>query len=90
MSERDSMGNFLIGAAIGAGLALLLAPATGGDTRRHLRGAARKLRDDASGALENVKGMVADGTNAVHAAVDSGKETFRRGNEAPTKLGDRG
>src|SRR6266850_2550755 len=36
---------FVVGAVIGAGLALLLAPATGTDTRRKLGDVARKVRD---------------------------------------------
>ena len=53
--ERGSGGGrvlvaFMIGAAVGAGLALLLAPATGEDTRESLGRRARDGRDRAAEA----------------------------------------
>ena len=54
MSDMDS-GNggmsvtgFLLGAVVGAGIALLLAPSPGGDTRRKLGETARRLGSRAS------------------------------------------
>ena len=54
----------LIGALVGAGAALLLAPAAGNDTRKRLRREARRayLR----------------GTNVLEDAVDHGERTARR------------
>jgi gas vesicle protein len=43
-----SLGGFLLGAVVGAGLALLLAPATGGETRKKLGETARRIGDRAS------------------------------------------
>jgi hypothetical protein len=54
MSDLDtgnggmSMTGFLLGAVVGAGLALLLAPATGGETRRKLGETAKKIGNRAS------------------------------------------
>ena len=45
--ERDSgggVGSFLLGAMVGAGLALLFAPKTGEETQEELKEHARKLR----------------------------------------------
>ena len=53
--ERDSgggMGSFVLGALVGAGLALLLAPKSGVETQEDLKEQARKLR---SAAEERVK-----------------------------------
>ena len=46
---------FLIGAFCGAGLALLLAPAAGGETRRKLGETARKLGSRASEAVGRMR-----------------------------------
>lgn len=53
--ERGSGGlvtGIIIGAIIGAGIALLAAPRTGEDTRRRLSRRARDLRDEAAERLE--------------------------------------
>ena len=44
----NTMGMFLMGALVGAGVALLLAPATGGDARKKVGEVARKLGSRAS------------------------------------------
>jgi gas vesicle protein len=49
------MTGFMIGAVLGAGIALLLAPATGEETRRRLGETARRLRDNTGEALDNVR-----------------------------------
>ena len=46
-----TLTGFLIGAIFGAGLALLLAPAAGGETRRKLGETARRLGEKASEAV---------------------------------------
>jgi len=43
-----TMGGFLLGAMFGAGIALLLAPATGGETRRKVGETAKRLANAAS------------------------------------------
>ena len=46
----------MIGAALGAGLALLLAPASGEETRRQLGRRARKIRQAAEDAIDELQG----------------------------------
>lgn len=54
--DRGSgVGLFLLGAALGAGVALLLAPASGEETRRRLARQARELRDSAEEAIDDLK-----------------------------------
>jgi len=43
-----SLAGFLLGAMVGAGLALLLAPAPGGETRKKVAETARRLGNRAS------------------------------------------
>jgi len=73
--EKDSgseLGAFLLGAIVGAGLALLFAPQTGQETQDQLRARAKKLREateervsqireDVSHQLDSVKGVVEQG-----------------------------
>jgi gas vesicle protein len=64
MDEHDTHGGrsflsgFLIGALVGAGLALLFAPQSGVETRRIIRRKARKLADEARERYEDVKDRV--------------------------------
>lgn len=56
--ERRSgggIGLFILGVAVGAGIALLLAPQSGAETRQDLRRGARRLRRKARVAVEDVR-----------------------------------
>lgn len=86
--ERDSgpgVGSFLVGALLGAGLALLFAPRSGKETQEEIRSRARELRDvaeervrDASRQLEDRLDEAREGLQAraerVRDAVDSGRQ----------------
>jgi gas vesicle protein len=50
-----AMFSFLVGGAVGAGLALLLAPQSGKKTRRQIREIAEELSDQASDYAGRVK-----------------------------------
>ncbi len=52
---RTFAAGLIIGGLVGAGLALLLAPQSGADTRRHLAHGARRLADDARERYEDAK-----------------------------------
>lgn len=53
-------GTFLMGLAIGAGLALLYAPRSGEETRREIQRGARRVRAAARGAAEDLSDSVVD------------------------------
>jgi gas vesicle protein len=69
---------FLSGAALGAIAALLLAPQSGSESRKQLRGYARKagedLRDFASEAGENLRDIAGEAGERLGEAIDQGKE----------------
>jgi gas vesicle protein len=83
--EEPGFGTLLLGAAIGAGIALLLAPRSGEDTRRmishsarrtsgRLRSAAMDVADAVSSQANGVRDRVSDHVDAVRAAVRRGQD----------------
>jgi gas vesicle protein len=82
--ERRSGGGtglFLLGLAVGAGLALLFAPQSGEETRDTVRKAARglrrKARDLADDAGETIDELRQTGLDAVHDISSTGREAAR-------------
>lgn len=90
MNDQDNYGNdvargtgsmmmgFLAGAVIGAGIALLMAPAKGVETRRRLGDAARKLRDSAKDRVDQARGTVSDITEDAKSAFQTGRDAYSR------------
>ena len=66
--ERERVGSgagsLLLGLAVGAGLALLLAPQTGEETRRSIARRARRASEAAQDFVGDVSGTVADSRRA--------------------------
>jgi gas vesicle protein len=92
--ERSSsgIGSFLLGTLVGAGLALLLAPRTGEETRAEIRTGVRRLRERAedtvrgvqdavSHTLDNVKSNVGD-------RIDQARDAFEQGRVAARETRD--
>ena len=63
------IGPLLLGLALGAGVALLLAPQSGEETRRAVARRARRAQEAAQDFVEDVSGTVADKFNQVRASV---------------------
>jgi gas vesicle protein len=63
------IGPFLMGLALGAGVALLLAPQSGEETRRSIARRARRAQEAAQDLVEDVSGTVADKFDEVRASV---------------------
>jgi gas vesicle protein len=55
---RTFAAGLILGALVGAGLALLLAPQSGADTRRDLARRARRLADDARDRYEEARHQI--------------------------------
>jgi gas vesicle protein len=83
--EEPGIGTLLLGAAIGAGIALLLAPRTGADTRRMIGNRARRttdrMRDAASGIADDVTSRVDDVRDRVAERVGAARDAVRRGQD---------
>ncbi|MEK7829329.1 MAG: YtxH domain-containing protein [Deltaproteobacteria bacterium] len=101
MSENNGntmgmMFAFLVGGLIGAGLALLYAPASGEETRRRLREQAAQKGDElkqgyatvidtVEEGVGKVKEIIEDRKNEVAAAYQTGKEAYQREKAKYTK-----
>jgi gas vesicle protein len=94
--ERESggIGAFLLGALLGAGVALLFAPRSGEETQRELKERVVRLRDVAGQRvreaqqrmeerLDQTRGQVMDRVDSIRDAVESGR---RAAGEARTDL----
>jgi gas vesicle protein len=71
IEKRDpGVGPLLLGIALGAGVALLLAPQSGEETRREIARRARRAQDAAQDFVGEVSGTVADKFQEVRASVE--------------------
>ena len=64
------VGSFLVALALGAGVALLLAPQSGEETRRGIARRARRAQEKAQDFVEDLSGTVADKFQEVRATVE--------------------
>ena len=71
IEKRDpGVGPLLLGIALGAGVALLLAPQSGEETRREIARRARRAQAAAQDFVGDVSGTVADKFEEVRASVE--------------------
>jgi gas vesicle protein len=66
----------LLGAVVGAGVALLLAPCSGEETRSRIADTARRLGKGAQDKVGQVKDVVGDLTSSTRSAFEAGREAF--------------
>jgi len=69
---------FLVGAVAGSVTALLLAPASGADTRKKISEGLRKAKDKALDGLENAKEYAETHKDALKQAYQDGKEAYQK------------
>ena len=82
--ERErgsSVGSFLLGALVGAGIALLFAPMSGEETRDELTRRAQDLKDQARDTIEQGRERVRSGISAIREGARAGYEQTRTGTE---------
>jgi len=68
--HEAGIGSFIIGIALGAGVALLLAPQSGEETRRRLANRARRAQEAAQDLVGDMSGTVAEKFNDVRSRVE--------------------
>ena len=77
-NRTDALMAFLLGAAVGAGVALLLAPQSGEETRRQLGDRAKRLGEDVDEKLRTAKDEVKARAGDVKSAIGAGRDAFAR------------
>ena len=70
------LAGLIVGAAAGAVLALLLAPASGEETRQKLGDTARRLGDEGRRRMDEARGMATERLGDVRAAVRAGRDAY--------------
>ncbi len=88
-NERGTNGTlvaFGLGVLAGAITALLVAPASGRETRRRLGQAAQKVGDQAKTGFEATRHLVSDQKERLTRAVEEAREAYRR--ESSSGAGD--
>ena len=70
----SNMTGFFMGALVGAGLALLLAPASGGDVRRRIADTARRFGETAKDKMDEVTHHAEQGRGG-----GGGRESYMQG-----------
>ena len=76
--EDAGVGPFLVGLAIGAGVALLFAPRSGRATRREIRRRAVRVREAAEETVTGVRDNVVDGFTQARQRVEDQIESARQ------------
>jgi gas vesicle protein len=79
------MMGFVAGAVVGAGIALLMAPASGEETRRRLGDTARRMRQDAKNRMSQARETLEDLKEDARSAIQTGRETFSQGRRQRTE-----
>jgi len=78
--RSGGVGGFLLGAAIGAGIALLMAPRAGVETRRGIKRGAQRARDAAQQVAQDVTdgvvGTFEDARRRVEEQIDNAREAI--------------
>lgn len=88
--------SFLLGGVVGAGLALLLAPQSGRETRQKIKEFADDVKDKTTSYIEEAKHKVTDivddgkgyyeeKKSLVKSAIDAGKEAYEKEKERLSK-----
>jgi len=80
--NSNAVMGFVLGAAVGAGIALLLAPCSGTETRRKLGDKARQLSTSMRDGLEQTKNRLGELKDDVNTAVTTGRDAFVRERDA--------
>lgn len=70
--------SFLLGSLVGAGVALLIAPQSGRETREKIREYADSVKEKASESVQKVKSVLDEKKSVLSAAVEAGKEAYKK------------
>jgi gas vesicle protein len=80
---------FMFGAVLGAGIALLLAPGHGKDTRRRVGHTVRRLGDNARQVFKRTSENLNEIKRDAKSAIDKGRQEYMRSRRPEDQLGTR-
>ena len=75
--ESGYLSGFFVGALVGAGIALLLAPQSGAQMRGLLRDCAARAKDELDGAVDHGVEVMDSAVERGHEFVEKGKQSLR-------------
>jgi gas vesicle protein len=81
---------FVLGTITGAAVALLMAPASGEETRRRLADKAREGRERANEAARQGRDLVNRGRETLSSAIDRGREAYEQARSGTETAGGGG
>jgi gas vesicle protein len=85
-NKTQMAGFFLTGAAIGAAVALVLAPKSGAHTRRDIRRFSKKAMNQFDGLQSDIRNQVSEGYEQVLTVFDNVKEYVEDGKNRLQKI----
>lgn len=77
--------SFLLGGIVGAGLAMLLTPQSGRETRQKIREFADDVRDRISSTVDKGKEYFDERKSVITSAIEAGKEAYEKEKERLSK-----
>ena len=83
MEEKDYgtgslLASFLLGGIVGAGIAILLAPQSGRETREKIKEYAESVKEKAAESVQKAKSVFEEKKSVLSAAVEAGKEAYKK------------
>ena len=83
MEEKDYgtgslVASFLLGGIVGAGIAILLAPQSGRETREKIKELAETVKEKIASSVERAKDILEEKKSVISAAVEAGKEAYKK------------
>jgi gas vesicle protein len=76
--NATSITPFMLGAVLGAGIALLLAPAHGKDTRKRVGSTVKRWGDGARHAIKRTRENLNDFSHDAKSAIEKGRQEYLR------------
>jgi len=74
--ERSMVVPFLVGGLVGAGIALLLAPKSGRETREDIKDLAVKTKEKIATSIHKGRELYQESTTAISGAIEAGKAAY--------------
>jgi len=72
------VASFLLGGIVGAGIAILLAPQSGRETREKIKELAETVKEKIVSSVESAKDILVEKKSVLQAAVEAGKEAYKK------------